>query len=39
VRRRIDEGSEASDAVMPARIVTGPEAADVAAFVAKVAGR
>jgi mono/diheme cytochrome c family protein len=39
VRRRIDQGSEASSAVMPARIVTGREAADVAAFVARVAGR
>jgi mono/diheme cytochrome c family protein len=39
VLRRIAQGSQASSAVMPARIVTGREAADVAAFVARVAGR
>jgi mono/diheme cytochrome c family protein len=39
VRRRIHEGSEAATAVMPPEIVTGSDAADVAAFVAKAAGR
>ena len=39
VRRRIHEGSEAATAVMPPEIVTGSDAADVAAFVARVAGR
>jgi len=39
VRRRIHEGSQASNAVMPAEIFTGSEADDVAAFVARVAGR
>jgi mono/diheme cytochrome c family protein len=39
VRRRIDEGSTASTAAMPPDIVTGSDAADVAAFVARVAGR
>jgi mono/diheme cytochrome c family protein len=39
VRRRIHEGSEGLQAVMPREIVTGSDAADVAAFVAKVAGR
>jgi mono/diheme cytochrome c family protein len=39
VRRRIREGSQASWAVMPPDIVTGPEADDVAAFVGRVAGR
>jgi hypothetical protein len=38
-RRRIREGSQAATATMPADIVTGSDAADVAAFVAKVAGR
>jgi mono/diheme cytochrome c family protein len=39
VRRRIHEGSEAATAVMPPEIVTGSDAADVAAFVARAAGR
>ncbi len=39
VRRRIDEGSRASTGVMPPKIVTGSDADDVAAFVARVAGR
>ena len=39
VRRRIDDGSQASSAVMPANIVTGTDADAVAAFVSKVAGR
>jgi mono/diheme cytochrome c family protein len=39
VRRRIDEGSAAAWAVMPPDLVTGSDAADVAAFVARVAGR
>ena len=39
VRRRIREGSQEATAVMPAGIVTGSKAADVAAFVARVAGR
>jgi mono/diheme cytochrome c family protein len=38
VRRRIHEGSEAATAVMPPEIVTGSDAADVAAFVARAAG-
>jgi mono/diheme cytochrome c family protein len=39
VRRRIHEGSQGLTASMPPEIVTGSDAADVAAFVAKVAGR
>jgi mono/diheme cytochrome c family protein len=39
VRRRIHEGSQGLTAVMPPEIVTGSDAADVAAFVGKVAGR
>jgi mono/diheme cytochrome c family protein len=39
VRRRVHEGSEGLMAVMPPEIVTGSDAADVAAFVSKVAGR
>jgi mono/diheme cytochrome c family protein len=39
VRRRIDEGSATTIAVMPAGIVTGSDATDVASFVARVAGR
>jgi mono/diheme cytochrome c family protein len=39
VRRRIHQGSEGLMAAMPPEILTGADAADVAAFVAKVAGR
>jgi hypothetical protein len=39
VRRRIHQGSEGLTAVMPPEILTGSDAADVAAFVARVAGR
>jgi hypothetical protein len=39
VRRTIDDGSQASWAVMPADLVTGKDADDVASFVSKVAGR
>ena len=39
VRRRIREGSASTTAGMPPDIVTGRDAEDVAAFVARVAGR
>jgi hypothetical protein len=39
VSRRVDEGSTALMAVILPDIVTGSDAADVAAFVARVAGR
>jgi mono/diheme cytochrome c family protein len=39
VRRRVHEGSSTTMAVMPAELVIGSDAADVAAFVARVAGR
>jgi len=39
VRRTINDGSQEATAIMPSQIVTGSDVGDVAAFVAKVAGR
>jgi mono/diheme cytochrome c family protein len=39
VERRVREGSQATFGAMPPALVTGPEAHDVAEFVAGVAGR